>query len=262
MGYIELTKRKAELEFAGNILGKEVSGELKPILSKLESFDATLRRANIEITTPSQSELDALSKLIGELPVSEVKAAFHERKGPAFDIILKRGAHIKRNFQNRFEIAKLSMAAANLGTSEKASLSETIYFSRMGEKIRLSSADETTRRRIVKHLNRCGIFCLSEGDSIVPASVAYSEEVSYELPSGKVWVKSDLKSEIDRILEETRLIIPKVQLKTAEMQVIVFNDQQRAEHEAIQTQYLHLLRKKDELLRDFYDEEKLSVTIN
>ena len=55
-------------------------------------------------------------------------------------------------------------------------------------------------------------------------------------------------------MKRTQQVSMKVQLRNAERQVLTFDEAQEKDFEALQHEYLNLLKEQDELLRDFFGE--------
>ena len=169
---------------------------------------------------------------------------------------MQRGAIVKSNTENRFEIAKLNMEIGRLSEEEKTKTLEVLKLGAIFGPIAFTTADEAIIKRIAKFMRRCGIPCVASGKEIVAGSE--DGEVKMAFANRMVWVSDEVRKRLEDNLKRTQQVSMKVQLRNAERQVLSFDDAQEKDFETLQHEYLDLLKEQDELLKDFFGEEKAS----
>jgi hypothetical protein len=252
LGWLELSKKKAELDFKKNVLKAEIDSEARANGSEMERVLPRLKGFSVII--PNQRKLDDLGRVLSGYNPGEIKEALRSKSGPAYDAFNQRGMIVKSNYDNRYEIAKLNMELADLGDEDRARLSDVIKLGAIFGPIPLPSAKEKSRERISRFMRRCGIPCDLAGDDIVPGSGAM-KEVRMMVLNRVVWVDEGVKKKLEDNLSKTQQVSMKVQLKNAERQVLCFDEEQEKGFADLQQEYLDLLKEQDELLKDFDSEE-------
>ena len=250
VGIIELNKKRAELEFKKTILGQPCDAEILENKKQLDEHSAK----GISIVLPNQRRLDDLGKVLSGYGPSEIKESLKTRSGPAYDALMQRGAIVKANTENRFEIAKLNMEIQHLSEDEKTKAFDVLRLGAIFGPIAFTSADEAAIKRIAKFMRRCGIPCVASGKEIVAGSD--DGEVRMTFANRMVWVSDDVRKKLEDNLKRTQQVSMKVQLRNAERQVLSFDEVQEKDFEALQHEYLNLLKEQDDLLEDFFGEEK------
>ncbi len=250
VGIIELNKKRAELEFKKSILCQPCEAEILENKKRLDELSAK----GIEVVLPNQRRLDDLGKVLSGYGPAEIKEAVRTKSGPAYDALMQRGAIVKANTENRFEIAKLNMEIGRLSVEEKAKAFEVLKLGAIFGPITFTTADEAAIKRIAKFMRRCGIPCVASGKDIVAGSD--DGEVKMPFANRTVWVSDEVRKKLEDNLKRTQQVSMKVQLRNAERQVLSFDEAQEKDFEALQHEYLNLLKEQDDLLKDFFGEEK------
>ncbi len=252
LGYLELSKKKAELEFGKNVLKQDNDADMAR--NKAELDDSLQRLRGAAIVSPNQRKLDDLGRVLSGYSFEEIKGALKTRSGPAYDALIQRGAIVKANSGNRLEIAKLNMELSKLSQDDRSRLSDVIKLGAIFGPLHLPSADKDAKARIARFMRRCGIPCESSGKEIRPGSPADSETRMIVF-NRTVWVDLETKRKLEENLSKTQQVSVKVQLRNAERQVLSFDEEQEKGFAALQKEYLDLLKEQDELLKEFNSEE-------
>jgi hypothetical protein len=249
---MELNKKKAELEFKRAVLGEQCDDELKRAGKEADALAA--RTKGVAIVLPNQRKLDDLGKVLSGYDANELREALKTKAGPAYDALMQRGAMVKANNENRFEIAKLSLELRRLKGDDKAHAVDILRFGAIFGPLKLPSADDAALGRIARLMRRCGIPCMKSGSEIVPGGEPEAE-VKMLVSNRTVWVSEEVRRKLEDNLARTRQISMKVQLRNAERQVLTFDEKQENDFVALQHEYLQLLKEQDELLKEFNEEE-------
>ncbi|MFH1520067.1 MAG: hypothetical protein ABID61_00305 [Candidatus Micrarchaeota archaeon] len=256
---IELNKKKAELEFKRTIYGEE-SSESVLVNKNATVLTEKTRNAGIEIVYPNQRKLDALAKVLSGFTKDEIREAIKTKKGKAYEILKERGIIVKRNYENRFEIAKLFMIAAKMKDDEKRAFLDVLAAGCLAKALKIESLDENTKKKLTRIMKRCGIGLAEFEKEFMPAH--HDEpEVRVEISNRYIWVEQATLVRIQENLNKISSINSKIQLKNAERQIRTFGEEEEGYFNNLQQEYLFLLKEQDELLKGYWDEEKISVMV-
>ncbi|MBI5228286.1 hypothetical protein HY988_06865 [Candidatus Micrarchaeota archaeon] len=221
----------------------------------------------VEIIYPFQKELLGIENKLKETPAEVILNELRSKSGPAYLLLIRRAQIIKSNNNNRFEIAKLSIAIAKLPKEKRELVANIARTGKVEQSIDLTG-EGTNIANISRFINRCGINCtISENllmaSSDDPAnSPSPSKEVPLTLGNKKIWLDGEKKKQMDENLDKIKKLNPLIQLKNAERHVRSFNDAEEKEYVSIQHQYLELLKAQDELVKTFEEEEKVSIEVS
>ncbi len=255
---IELNKKKAELEFKKSVFGED-DDSIKHVSSNQAELAAKVRAASIELVIPNQNLLDELGKQLGSFPPDSIREGLKVRDGKAYSVLRERGLIVKRNHENRLEIAKLSIAAAKASQPEREAVAAAVRSGSISAPIILSSLDEQSVRRIARFLRRCGLCCVSSGLEIAPSPEPGEKEIRLDVSNRSVWVSEAAKGALQENLDKIRSINATIQLRNAERQIKSFSEEEESGFAVLQKEYLELLKQQDEILREFNEEEKISI---
>ncbi|VVC04872.1 Uncharacterised protein [Candidatus Bilamarchaeum dharawalense] len=256
---IELGKKKAELEFKKTIYGDEAS-ELRSVEANWFELSSKAKIAGIELIYPNQRKLDALAKILSGFTKDEVKESIKIRKGRPYEVLHERGTIVKTNYENRFEIAKLCLMAAKMKIDDRKALLDVIAAGCLAKPLRVESLDESGRKKLSRIMKRCGLGLNDFEKEYMPAHPGDHEE-KIEVSNRMVWVSHKAIQKIQDNLKKINDINSKIQLKNAERQIRTFGDDEEGHFNTLQQEYLFLLKEQDELLKGYWEEEKISVQI-
>ncbi|MFH1785704.1 MAG: hypothetical protein ABH842_04715 [Candidatus Micrarchaeota archaeon] len=254
---IELSKKKAELEFKKNIYCDD-SHELKSVEANWAKLMAKAKSCNIELIYPHQRKLDALAKVLSGFTKEEIKDSIKTKEGKAYDILQERGVIVKTNYENRFEIAKLCLIAAKMNTEERKAVLDVIAAGCLAKPLKVESITETDKKKLVQIMKRCGLGLADFEKDYMPTQTV-ENEVKVEISNRTVWINPKALIEIQENLKRISEINAKIQLKNAERQIRIFGDEEEGHFSTLQKDYLGLLKQQDELLKEYWEEEKISV---
>jgi hypothetical protein len=256
---IELRKKKAELEFQKSVLGVHVDTELAAVSSSASGLEAKARGAGVELVFPDQDGLDALGKALAAFPPDALREALKVRDGKAFQTLKERGMIVKRNFANRFEIAKASVLISRMEAGERKALSGAISSGAVAAPLPIGSLQDEDKLGLARFLRRCGIRCVIAGAELRPCDEAVEKEVRLELQNRSVWVSEASRPHLEDNIRRMSDLNARIQLKNALRQVSRFSEEEEKDFATLQKEYLDLLKRQDELLKSYEDEEKLAA---
>ncbi len=258
---IELNKKCAELEFKRTVLNADVDSEFKPIKANAAELEAKAKSAAIELVFPNQRSLERLAGELAKFQPNEIRESIRAKNGGAYSLLQERGSIVKANHENRMEIAKLAIMLANLPSVDRSIVSDILRSGAIAQAVVLDSVNESDVKRIARFMRRCGILCVSSGKELKPSQEPEEQEIKVELSNRIIWIGQSAKEKLDANLSSMRELNVKIQLSNAVRQIQNFNDDEETQFATLQKQYLDLLKQQDELLKDFNDEEKLSVQV-
>jgi hypothetical protein len=251
---MELNKKRAELEFKSS-LGMDCGAELRSITSNAEEIAAKAKAAKVEIILPNEKKLQELGGELSAFSPQQIKEALLAKDGKVYELLQQRGVMVKQNHENRFEIAKLSMALARMPSHDRDIATAIVRSGSLDLSVQLTFTSEALVGDIARYLRRCGIGCTAAGRTLMADGHAPHGEVRMEMPNGKVWVSESVKAQLEENLRRINALTAGIQLKNAERQIKNFSEQEEDDFVSLQRQYLDLLKQQDELLKDFNGEE-------
>ena len=233
---------------------------MKQVEANWAELMAKAKSCKIELVYPNQRKLDALAKVLSGFTREEIKGAIKTKQGKAYEILMERGAIIKANYENRFEIAKLCLIAAKMNNDEKKALLDVIAAGCLAKALKIESLDDAQKKKLAQIMKRCGLGLADFEKEYLPTH-SIEQEIKIEVSNRSVWVNPKALIEIQENLKKISEINAKIQLKNAERQIRIFGDEEEGHFNTLQKDYLGLLKKQDEILKGYWEEEKISVKI-
>ncbi len=256
---IELRKRKAELDFKKNIFSVDNKDELEKIEKSIKTLEESAKAAKVRIIFPNQNTIDELNGKLKQTNAEEIKKAITSENGDAYSTLIQKGEIIKKNYMNRLEIAKLSIVISDLDVIEKQAIVDAVQNGKITGTLSVDSLSEIDRQILVKFLRRCGIECKLSENLLGADDCSEENEFSFEIQKKRIWVDKETKEKLENNLKKIEELNAPIQLKNAERHVKVFSEEEETEFNALQHEYLELLKEQDELLKEFDKECEISV---
>ncbi len=239
------------------MLGTE-DESLKHVSANAAELAGRARAAAVELAIPNQDKLDALGQKLGSFPPLALREALKVKDGSAYEVLRERGLVVKKNHENRLEIAKLSVMIAKAAAPERAALLSAVRSGSIAGPMAVDSLDEEGVAKIARFMRRCGLLCEAVGKEIRPSDEAREKEVRLDISNRSVWVSEESRGKVEENLKRISVINATIQLRNAERQIKSFNEDEENSFAGLQKEYLELLKQQDEILREFNEEERLS----
>ncbi len=261
--YIEVKNNISSLEFKKRCFSSDddkLDRELSVLDAELRVLESKLAAAEIEVAFPFEEDIDKISGIICSFPPEAIKEALKKRVSILFEVIQARAALIKENQLNRDNIAKLAILISKLDRTTNEKILSVVRLGKVTQKISLRTTEQYSSKHLSTLFSRLKISATISDDSISP-SKGDSEPVSQvpvKLKDRFVWVSNTISEKLRLNIQKIQEINPKIQLKNAERQIRVFDDQEEKDFQQMQMDYLSLLKEQDDLLKDFYDEERIT----
>ncbi len=242
------------------MLGAKAETEMRHVIAGIRELSEKAKETGVALVLPSQERLDELGELLESFPPDAIREGLKVRDGKAYGTLRERGAIVKRNFENRSEIAKLLVLCARMGEDERKAALGAIAAGAVREPLRITTLAPPDRAKLLKFMKRSGIPCVLEGDMLcAPPADAAMGEVRLEMPGRLVWVEESAKPTLEANLRRMRDLNAHIQLKNAERQIKVFTEDEESRFAELQREYLGLLKEQDEILREYNLEDGISV---
>ena len=141
--YIELKKRVAEEEYKLNYIRNtagdhsalidDIENDLREDRAKMKIIEGKMEAKNLKLVVPNQGRIEEYTELISRLPRDEVHQAIKHKSGDSYIYLSERGKLIKRNMENKNEIGKLNVLAANASPEVRKCVHEALRKGEAGE---------------------------------------------------------------------------------------------------------------------------------
>ncbi len=232
---------------------------LKHIAANAAELAERAKAASVELAIPNQDKLGELGARLGSFPPSALREALKVKDGSAYEVFRERGLIVKKNNENRLEIAKLSVMIAKAAAPERSALLCAVRAGVVSAPLRIDSMEEDSVAKIARFLRRCGLLCEASGREILPSQEAKEREIRLDISNRSVWISEGSKEKIEENLKRIHAVNATIQLRNAERQIKSFSDDEESLFAGLQKEYLELLKQQDEMLREFNEEERISV---
>ncbi len=242
------------------ILGAKPDVELRRVVSNADELADKARAAGVSLIFPNQTKLDEYAEALEAFPPDAIREGLKIRDGKAYQALKERGMIVKKNFENRSEIAKLLILVAGMAKEERGAAESAIASGAVETPISVASLGEQSGKRLARFMRRCGIACAASDILLNPAPDGGGEkEARVEMPNRWVWVSEGSKALLEENLRKMQHLNARIQLKNAERQIKTFSDEEEGVFATLQSEYLALLKEQDELLKEFNEEDLLAA---
>ncbi len=230
---------------------RDMEFRIKPVSEKLE-------KADLLTVVPNAGEITTLSAEIGAHSAVELDDAIMKKSGPAYDKMRERATLTKANFENRDEIARLTMVLNSMPRADGEMVKKAVEDAGDDVQVDIASVPEKRQHDLVGLLNRLGYptYLLSgkiyfnkkkDEPAVEEPKGAFKAESENErqVPSGpKIWLPCSKLADFDANEKRLEEVGRKMQAKTAEKQVVRFDEEQQAAFESLQKEYIEVLEAR------------------
>lgn len=261
-----LTRKKNELQFKkdfllrtgakeGDLHLKVVGDELASIEGKLAPVSEKLGIADMLSVVPNRKEIGEFTERINRYSRSELDAAVKGKSGEAYDLMKKRAALVKGNFERREDIARLTILLNSLPRKEGESLLGMIEEGQ-GADIDVSFLPKERQQELVNLAARLGRPCCVFAGSfsldkkkVESAELRAADEVLRTVGGRQVWVEAGKIPSFEENEKEIAQLLAKIQAKSAEKQSRKLTEEESVYFDKIQSDYLAALQKRAEIVK-------------
>ncbi|MCX8198243.1 MAG: hypothetical protein N3F07_03585 [Candidatus Micrarchaeota archaeon] len=271
-----LTRKRNELQFKRDLLAKSgakdgdlhlkaIDEEIASVESKLSPIGKKLAAADMLTLVPARKEIAELTQKINGFSRSELEQAVKSKSGEAYELMKKRAALTKSNYERREDIARLTILLNTLPRKDGEALRSLIE-ENSGPDVDVSFLPKEKQQELVNLASRLGRQCCVFAGSfsldkkkVDGAELKPADEVRRTVGGRTVWVDAKRLAEFE---ENERLIaqlLAKIQAKAAEKQSRKLTEEEAVYFEKIQSDYLSALQKRSELVGGFELNETAKV---
>jgi hypothetical protein len=251
-----LSRKKNELAFKRDFLLKTgakpedlhlhaIESELSSVEEKLRPLENKLSELDMVTVLPHRKEIGEFTSEINQFSRPELDLAVKAKSGTAYELMRKRAALVKNNYEKRDDIARLTIMLNNMPRKDSLALRGLIEDG-SGEDADVSFMPKEKQQELLNLTSRLGRQCCVFAGSfsidkkkIDTSELKPSDEVSRTLVNGRtVWVEASKVFEFDSNEKEIATILAKMQAKNAEKQARAFNEEETVYLEKLQSDYL------------------------
>ncbi|MFA6489877.1 MAG: hypothetical protein WCT52_04310 [Candidatus Micrarchaeia archaeon] len=274
--HVVLTRKRNELQFKkdfllrtgakdGDLHVKAIDGELAQVDSKLKPIAEKLDIADMVTVVPNRREITEFTQKINQFSRAELDIAVKEKRGEAYDLMKKRAAFVKNNFEHREDIARLTITLNSLPRKEGETLRNLVEEGQ-GEDIDVSFLPKEKQQELVNLTARLGRpACVFAGSfsldkkKVESAELRPSDEILRPLGNRAIWIEASKLPAFEQNEREIATLLAKIQAKTAEKQSRKLTEEESVYFDKIQTDYIAALQKRAEIVKGIDLDETAKV---
>jgi len=262
-----LLRKKNELAFKRDFLLKTgakpedlhlhaIESELVLVEEKLLPLEKKLSELDMVTVIPHRKEIGEFTSQINQFSRPELDIAVKAKSGTAYELMRKRAALVKNNYEKREDIARLTIMLNNMPRKDSEALRGLIEEG-AGEDADVSFIPKEKQQELLNLTSRLGRQCCVFAGSfsldkkkIDTSELKPSDEVARTLPNGRVvWVEASKVFEFDANEKEVATVLAKMQAKNAEKQARAFSEEETVFLEKLQSDYLAARNRRATLVK-------------
>lgn len=247
---------------------KAMQAQIEEIDGKFEPLDKKLKGVDILTVVPNRAEIIALTNELAQYSKEELDEALKAKQGVIYDLLKKRAFYTKVNYDNREQIARITILLNMLPRKEAESL-RTIMESNANETVDVSVLDDGQKKELVNCMGRAGIFAFISANMLNldkkkvagPEILSWPGEIEKKICEARglkktVWVRKDFDLQWEENEKKLAQVGTRIQVMITKSQAEPMNEEELKEFDTIQRQYINLKAKRDELVSS---KEELAV---
>ncbi|MFA5108272.1 MAG: hypothetical protein WC492_01935 [Candidatus Micrarchaeia archaeon] len=268
--HASLSRKKVEAGFRKEFLirkgASEVDEHVSAISKQLSEIDIVLRPIeqklkNVDIITivPHRAEINSLSAEIAQHSKTELDEAMKTKSGPTYDLLKKRAAYTKANFESREQIARLTIILNSLPRKEAENL-RVVIESGSNELVNISSLKQEQRQDIVSSMGRLGVFAYICGDTLtldkkkseITDVLGWDNQIEKKIMGAgntpkSFWIKKEDEPGWEENEKKLGQVSRRIQVLITKSQADPMNPQESEEFESLQRQYIESKNMRQKL---------------
>lgn len=271
-----LTRKRNELQFKKDFLlrtgakpedlhVRAIDGELSQVDNRLKPIAEKLEIADLLTVVPNRREIGEYTQKINQFSRAELDLTVKSKGGEAYDLMKKRAAFVKNNFERREDIARLTIMLNSLPRKEGETLRNLIEEGH-GDDIEVSFLPKEKQQELVNLTARLGrVCCVFAGSFSLDKKKAESaelrplDEVAKPMGSRTIWVEASKMPAFEANEREIAMLLSKIQAKTAEKQSRKLTEEESVFFDKIQGDYIAALQKRAEIVKGIDLDETAKV---
>ncbi|MDE1798122.1 MAG: hypothetical protein KGH63_01815, partial [Candidatus Micrarchaeota archaeon] len=229
-----------------------LSSMLAEIEAKLKPLDEKLKAVDLLTLVPHRAELLSVAAEINQNSREQLDEALKTKSGPIYELLKKRAAITRGNYERREEIARLVILVNSLPRPDAERL-RAVVESGTSDEVPVSTLSPEQQQELVNLLGRIGLVAfVSNGQLTLDKKkvdglqfLSWAGEVPRPLtPQQTGWVSKDQLPSWDENEKHMAEVGRKIQQLMAQSQAGKLDDAQQKEFDALQTLYLELRTRR------------------
>jgi hypothetical protein len=262
--HVSLARKRNEAKFRVDFLIRKGASEndehvsalkkqIENIESKFRPIDERMSKVDIISIVPNREEIDALTNEISQHTAHELDEALKTKKGDVYELLKKRAQYTKSNYDNKEQIARFTILMNSLPRKE-AEILKTIVESNTTDFVDVSCFDDKKQKDLTDTMNRLGIFATINNGKLMPKRE--EQKIENEIQKEFVdvgglmktaWVQKDNEAQWDENEKKIAYTSKQIQIYMAKIHAQELTEEQRAEFELMQKEYIELKQKRNEI---------------
>lgn len=272
-----LSRKRNELSFKRDFLVrsgakdtdlhlKAVNDELRSMEEKLRPLGEKLSAADLITLVPNRKEIEEFTAKINKYARGELDLAIREKKGDAYELMKRRAALVKNNFERREDVARLTVLLNSFPRKDGESIRGMIEEG-AGSDADVSFIPREKQQELVDLSSRLGRACCVYAGSFSldkkkadMAELKSANEVERVITGGRrVWVDDAKLIEFDDNEKKIARLLSSIQAKGAEKTARSLSDEESAGFDRMQHDYLEALGRRNSLVKGLELSESVKV---
>ena len=272
-----LSRKRNELSFKrdfllrsgakeGELHLKAISEELSLVEQKLAPVAEKLTVADMITLVPNRKEIEEFTSKINQYARGELDLAIREKKGDAYELMKRRAALVKNNYERREDVARLTILLNSFPRKDGEALRGMVEEG-SGADADVSFIPHDRQQELVNLTSRLGRpSCVYAGSFSLDkkkaelAELKAANEVERTITGGrKVWVDDSKLIEFDENEKRIAQLLGRIQSKGAEKTARALSDEESVSFDKSQTEYLEALNRRGQLVRGLELNESAKV---
>lgn len=262
-----LSRKRNELSFKrdfllrsgakeGDMHLKAINEELSAVEQKLAPIGEKLSIADMITLVPNRKEIEEYSAKINQYARGELDLAIREKKGDAYELMKKRAALVKSNYERREDVARLTVLLNSFPRKDGEAVRGMVEDG-SGADADVSFMPQEKQQELVDLTARLGRECCIYAGSFSLdkkkaelAELKSANEVERTITGGrKIWVEDAKLIEFDANEKRIAMLLSKIQATGAEKTARNLSDEESVNFDKSQTDYLEALSKRAQLVK-------------
>lgn len=224
---------------------KEVEARLGPVEEKLKHVD-------LLTIVPRRADILAATAEINKHSKADLDEALQKKGGPVYELLRKRAALTRVNYERREDIARLTILL-NLLPRPQAESFRTLIESSGQDEVDVSGLTEAQQQEAITLLGRLGMVAYATAGKLTLNRskvdglqyLSYTGEVARTVGSQTFWVPQAKQAEWDENEKHLGDVSRKIQLHMAKRQAGGLSEEEHKEFEHLQGLYLELRNRRN-----------------
>lgn len=232
-----------------------LTNQLHEVESKLKPLEDKLHQVDLLTVIPHRADVLALTAEINQLGRESLDLALKTKTGSVYELLKKRAAMTRMNFERREEIARLTILLNLMPRPEAESL-RTLIESNSGNEASVSALPDEQQQELVNLLGRLGVLAFISSGSLTLDKKkvdglsfrSWVGEVPCQIPNqGMVWITKDQVPSWEENEKHLAQVSRKIQALMAQRQAEPLSEEQSKEFDSLQRLYLELRARRQSI---------------